>query len=104
MAFDCITAWEVLEHLAEPDLPGLCDNLHAHLAPAGIFIASVCPHGDGPEGVELHQTVRPRAWWEAFFTEQGFRLDPDLVRWFGNDWIRGPQQGAPGSFHLILSL
>src|SRR5580698_6276479 len=33
--FDVVTSWEVMEHIAETDLPRLFANVKRHLAPAG---------------------------------------------------------------------
>jgi cyclopropane fatty-acyl-phospholipid synthase-like methyltransferase len=95
--FDVITAWEVMEHLPADRLPTLCDNVKRHLAPDGIWIMSVSlQHG------MYHQTVQPRAWWLDVFAKNGFVNDDSMVAHFGMDWIRGPLQKAPMSFHLIL--
>ena len=39
--FDCISAWEVLEHIPFKTLPELMKNIHSHLKPGGIFVGSV---------------------------------------------------------------
>lgn len=69
-----ISAWEVLEHLAERDLAPLFQNIARHLRPEGIFVGSVTtvPDGDPARGAVYHQTVQPRPWWEAKFRELGF--------------------------------
>jgi len=55
-AFDLVTAWEVLEHIATRDLPSLFTNILSHLQPGGYFIASTTSTPDINEGVDLHQT------------------------------------------------
>jgi len=55
-AFDLVTAWEVLEHIATPDLPSLFTNILSHLQPGGYVIASTTSTPDINEGVDLHQT------------------------------------------------
>lgn len=96
--FDAITAWELMEHIPEDRLGGLAENVLGHLAPHGIFICSVSPNHDGP----WHVCVKPKGWWEGRFAELGFKSVPGGVAHFGDDWIRGPSQGAPGSFHFVL--
>lgn len=54
--FHLITAWEVLEHIAEADLPQVFDNVMAHLRPGGYFIATTSCTTEPHRGLELHQT------------------------------------------------
>jgi SAM-dependent methyltransferase len=96
--FDVVTAWEVMEHLPEERLPTLIVNVLWHLEPAGLWIMSVSTQQGGPH----HVTVKPREWWVALFERHGLVNDQGLVHYFGDDWIRGPNQNAPQSFHLIL--
>ena len=78
--FDVITAWEVLEHIAETDLPGLFDNIRNHLADDGIFVGSIANWDDiDPEsGVNWHVTVHPYDWWKAKFEAAGFFVCTEL--------------------------
>jgi len=101
--FDAVTAWEFIEHIKTDDLPKVCRNVQKHLKPGGIWVMSVSPNEEVIEGVTLHQTVQPREWWIEFFASQGLRNHPELVDYFGIDWVRGPFQFAPGSFHLVLA-
>lgn len=64
--FHLITAWEVMEHIATPDLPAVFDNIVKHLEPGGYFIASTTETPDIHEGIELHQTQWPNAQWRAW--------------------------------------
>ena len=74
MRFDVITAWEVLEHILEDDLPQLFQNIRNHLKPGGLFVGSVARWDDiDPKtGVNWHVTVHPAEWWEKKFEELGF--------------------------------
>ncbi len=103
--FDLITSWEVLEHLSEAGLEQLFRNLANHLDPErGIFIGSVSLDSSQHEGEELHQTIQPEAWWLKKIEDAGFRLLEPALLYFNLDWIRGPIQAAPGSFHVVFGL
>ncbi len=102
LKFGVITLWEVIEHIAERDLPQLLANIDAHLQPMGLVIMSVSPNSDIIEGVELHQTIQQRPWWEALFASHGWVNHPRVVACFDNDFVRG-EPNAPGSFHFALS-
>ena len=54
-------------------------------------------------GQRGHQLVAKAPWWIEFFKSQGFKNHRQLVSYFGDEWVRGPFQGAPGSFHLVLT-
>jgi cyclopropane fatty-acyl-phospholipid synthase-like methyltransferase len=99
VAFDLITAWELIEHLAESSIPTFCRNILAHLADGGLFIGSINtnPHRD------LHQTVKPREWWLRLFAQHGLRNNSKIVEWFQKQFVRGERFAAPGSFHVALS-
>lgn len=81
MQFDIITAWEVLEHLPEGELPIFFENIKNHLKSDGYFIASIAIWDDiDPEtGINWHQTVKPQVWWEHLLDEHGFTLHKTLL-------------------------
>jgi predicted TPR repeat methyltransferase len=68
--FDLMTAWEVLEHITEEDLPGLFDNLQTNLRKGGLFVASIATFED--EG--YHVTLKPAEWWRLQFEGHGFEI------------------------------
>jgi SAM-dependent methyltransferase len=68
--FHLITAWEVMEHIATPDLPQVFDNIVNHLEPGGYFIASTTETSDLHEGLELHQTQWTNAQWRAWVEQR----------------------------------
>jgi SAM-dependent methyltransferase len=103
LAFSVITAWELIEHIAEPDLPQVFRNAAAHLRPGGLFIMSVSPNEEVIDGVRLHQTVRQRDWWIKTAAENGFTHLDGFIGYFNGHFVRGPKYNAPGSFHLVLS-
>lgn len=110
--FDAITAWEVLEHLPEELLPGFVDNVLRHLAPGGLFLASVATFEDKDPatGAVWHQTVKPRPWWVEKLAalglktvnDHGFEI-ADFVRGSGNptthDWNAATQPEL--GFHVV---
>lgn len=100
--FDVVTTWEVIEHIAEPDLSIVASNVEKHLKKGGLWIMSVSPNEDIINGVQLHQTVQERVWWIRKFEELGFKHLEEYVRYFNTQFVRGPKYNAPGSFHLIL--
>jgi hypothetical protein len=101
--FDVVTSWEVIEHIAEADLPRVSENVQRHLRPGGLWIMSVSPNVEIIEGVPLHQTVQSRDWWLQKFASLGWTHLPAHLNFFNTQFVRGPKYGAPGSFHLILT-
>lgn len=98
LLFDVVTSWEVMEHILEEDLAALFDNVRRHLTDDGIWVMSVSKqHGFH------HVCVHERQWWERKLSEGGFKHRPDLLAKFTlDDWVRGPRQAAPESFHFIV--
>lgn len=80
--FDCITAWEFLEHIATNALDTLFDHVNLHLADGGIFIGQYALGTDVHEffdervqsmvSVDLHQSVFPVTWWNEKFDSTGY--------------------------------
>ena len=99
MAFDLITAWELIEHLQEARLPTFCEGILKHLAKGGLFIASISTIDDH----HWHQTVRSREWWMRLFEEHHLQNSANIVGWFHGQFVRGPRFYAPGSFHVALT-
>jgi SAM-dependent methyltransferase len=86
-----ITAFEVLEHIAEEDLPGFIANIKEHLS--GWFVCTInsdpWPHlTESGKVVDHHVTQRSPDWWKAFFEGQGFVRDHELEAYIGKDWPR----------------
>jgi SAM-dependent methyltransferase len=55
--FDCITAWEVIEHIHPDRLDVFFNNIIEHLLSDGVFIGSINLESDKHEEYELHQSV-----------------------------------------------
>jgi 2-polyprenyl-3-methyl-5-hydroxy-6-metoxy-1,4-benzoquinol methylase len=111
MQFQCITAWEVLEHIPEAKLPGLLDNIARHLSGDGIFVASVdtIPDADPTIGAVYHVTLRPKPWWLDQFARCSL-IECKGHPFTTQDYVRGHGRGledwdpAEGDgFHLVLT-
>lgn len=99
LKFRVITGWEFIEHIAKKDLPAVFANFDRHLETGGVIVLSVCPDDDIIDGVNLHQTVEPPKWWYAEVKRLGFTHHPELISYFGTDWVR--TEG--NSFYLVLT-
>jgi SAM-dependent methyltransferase len=69
--FDCISAWEVLEHIPGSRIFNLMTNIHKHLKDDGIFIGSVCLTGGA-----WHPSVYPQKVWEEKIFKPLFKVEP----------------------------
>lgn len=94
LACDVISAWEVMEHIADEDLPVLFSNVHSHLKPDGIFVGSIAlgPDDNPVTGAKYHRTVQPREWWQARYRDLGFEFTTDHPFEF-RDFCRGTANG-----------
>ena len=103
LMFDMVTSWEVMEHISDSDIAIVAKNVKKHLAVGGLWVMSVSPNDDIVNGVNLHQTVQPKAWWIAKMKEAGLEHVEAYVDYFNTQFVRGPKYGAAGSFHLIVT-
>ena len=89
--FEIITAWEVLEHIGEADLPGLFTNIRRALTADGVFVASVASFEDRDpvSGTMLHVTLQPRDWWLERAAAYGLRPVTRPVPFVLEDFARG---------------
>lgn len=95
--FHAITAWEFMEHILEQDHEKLFDNISNNLRTGGVFIASVSTkHSAGPH----HQCVHPKEWWLERVKEFGYEHDENIVKYFGQSWIR--DKTRDNGFYLCL--
>lgn len=91
--FDAVTAWEFFEHIKEPDLPGVIDNILRHLKVGGWLIASIADtqvtfNEVNKAKVIYHHTVKPANWWIDLFASNGMRHDKATDDYFGDDRVR----------------
>ena len=99
--FEVITAWEVLEHIPEASLSGLCSNIRENLSEDGIFVGSIAmfEDGDPQTGAVWHVTVKPRDWWLEAFAMHGLEVVEGLFH--VRDYVRGsgnPRVGPSGQW------
>jgi predicted TPR repeat methyltransferase len=108
--FDCITAWEVLEHIPESVLAGFLANIVTNLAPGGIFVGSIAtfPDADPILGAVYHVTLHGREWWLERFRAAGL-VPVDVHPFETADYVRGHGRGlqdwdpADGDgFHVVM--
>ena len=80
--FDIITAWEVMEHIQEKDLPQMLENIKQHLSNQGYFIASIANWEDiDPQsGINWHVTLHEYDWWVKQFENAGFEVHNELFQ------------------------
>lgn len=97
--FEVVTAWEFIEHISTDRLGTVSSNVHNHLKPGGLFIASInSGNSRNYDGTELHQTIQSEAWWNSKLEDLGWFRQADLERHFGKDVVR---DGA-GSFSVVM--
>lgn len=72
--FDCITAWDVVEHIAPENLDCFFNNILTHLSPSGVFIATIAYHEDIVEKHKLHQSVFSPYTWKSYILPQYFSI------------------------------
>lgn len=98
--FNCITAWEVLEHLPEEKLEQAFENFNKHLEKQGVIIMSVGIREEFINGVRLHQTVKPKNWWLEKFRQFGWEHHEKSLSYFDTDYVRWEPKT---SFYTILT-
>lgn len=103
LQFDVITSWEVMEHIHERDLAAVVENVKKHLRPGGLWIMSISLADDFHEGVNLHQTVKPKTWWVEKMDSLGLHCVDEYVRYFNTQFVRGPKDTCRPGFHLIAT-
>jgi 2-polyprenyl-3-methyl-5-hydroxy-6-metoxy-1,4-benzoquinol methylase len=103
LQFDVITCWEVMEHIHERDIPAMVENVKKHLRPGGLWIMSVALCDDIHNGVNLHQTVKPKTWWVEKLEGLGVHCVDAYVNYFNTQFVRGPKDTCRPGFHLVAT-
>lgn len=81
-AFDGIFCCDVLEHIRTEALGAVLGELRRVLAPSGLWAFSISTKkskGSGPDGENLHLTVKPGKWWLETLAAEGFS-EPEKCR------------------------
>lgn len=108
--FDCITMWEVLEHIPENKLAILFENIKSHLSDDGIFVGSIdmAPDGNPIKGITYHLTLKPKKWWLEKFSQSGL-IPLEQHPFTKSDYVRGHGKGLKDwdpddgeGFHVVL--
>jgi len=76
-------------------------NVHRHLSPDGLFIASVTNYpSPNPNyaNVDMHRTLQDLTWWLRQLEMHGFIRDESIEQYFGKHWVRNERN----SYHLVL--
>lgn len=92
--FHLMTMWEVLEHIRTDDLPQLFNNITAHLAPGGYFIASTTSEPDIHDGIDLHQTRWTNSQWYEWLAQTHPELEPVKLGLKSYQLVRHNQEGS----------
>lgn len=103
LLFDVITTWEVMEHIHERDIPSVVENVKKHLLPGGLWIMSIALCDDYHQGVNLHQTVKPKCWWIEKLKQNGIFAVDSYVNYFNTQFLRGPKDTCRPGFHLVAT-
>jgi 2-polyprenyl-3-methyl-5-hydroxy-6-metoxy-1,4-benzoquinol methylase len=87
--FDVVTAWVMVEHIEQPDLPAMWENIYRHLSQDGMFFVTTASTPSVPKpGIDLHRTRKSGVWWQAEIEAHGFKHDRKTLDYFGRDLVR----------------
>lgn len=101
ICFDVVTAWEVMEHIRESELPALIDNVKRHMLDDSLWIMSIATYSSMSGDVQLHVLRKPKEWWITRLEESGLHHSEDHVRYFNTLWVRGYAETRK-DFHLAV--
>lgn len=78
--FNVITAWDVFEHLTQPELVNVCANIERHSDEGTELFLTMDNSSEKPQGIELHQTRWDYETWARFLCDHlpSFQLRPPL--------------------------
>ncbi len=77
--FDLVICTDVLEHIEEPDIPDVLDDIFGY-AERGVFL-TICLRESVkllPDGRNRHVTVKPKDWWLNKIGDQDVQME---IRW-----------------------
>jgi hypothetical protein len=81
--FDGVICTDVLEHIAEPDLPEILDDIFSFAGKFVLFSVATRLAGKTlPDGRNAHLTVRAPLWWKALINSRKPRHDLIVERRF----------------------
>lgn len=105
--FNCISAWEVIEHIAEKDFDQFFTNILNHMDDTSIFVGSVSMMGDyhftmhhtGEFGevVEMHPSIFPKDVWVNQILNKYFVVEDYCF----NHKVRGFENGEQYSSFCV---
>jgi ubiquinone/menaquinone biosynthesis C-methylase UbiE len=73
-SFDVVTAFDVLEHIKEEEIPQVCAEL---LRVSRKWVVVRVPTRKDPGDLDTyHETVKPKQWWEKQFAAAGWKVVP----------------------------
>ena len=77
--FDCITAWEVIEHIGPDELDQFFSNIIEHMHSESIFVGSISVVPSywnyGGEVRQLHQSVFDKSYWMQTILPKYFKVE-----------------------------
>lgn len=87
--FDGVYCCDVLEHIAEPDIPWVLDDIFSY-AQTFVFltVATLPAKKNLPDGRNAHVTIKDKAWWLEK-VEHAAARHPNKTWWL---WIEGEQE------------
>lgn len=71
--FGGVLCTDVLEHIDEPDLPGIIDTIIGKAEPTGFVLLGISCRPTKktlPDGRDVHLTIKPPSWWVALLKDR----------------------------------
>jgi cyclopropane fatty-acyl-phospholipid synthase-like methyltransferase len=95
--FEIVTAWEVLEHIKEEDLPQFFQNIKKHTYCSSLCFFSIALFESGA----YHQNVKNEQWWRNYLSNDWIIYDELMQWWTLKEWVR-QDEGPAKRFHVII--
>ena len=92
--FDVVTAWDVLEHIKEEDLPQFMQNVKNHMHQTSLFFVGIATFPCD----NYHVTIKDCDWWRDYLSKDWINYHEIM------DWFTPPDLVAPveGKCHFVL--